>query len=271
MLNGSSCVAVGIDGSQSATDAALWAIDEAMAREVPIRLVNVIEAAETPVTDPLGQSRQMAAAESAVRDAVAAVEATGQPVTIEAEIMRGRAVQALLEAARFAAMLCVGARGLKHATQGRIGSTAAALSRAAQCPVVIVRMHRAHGDHSRAVVIEVDDTARGSAVLQRGLEAARVRNAPVRVLTPSMHADVQAQWQRRLKEWQHRFADLEITPVSSHGDGLHYVGAHANEIQLVVVDHERRGGVSRLLGVPGNAAFRDSDCSIMVCREHDSL
>lgn len=34
-------VVVGIDGSRAALDAALWAIDEAIDRDVPLRLVHV--------------------------------------------------------------------------------------------------------------------------------------------------------------------------------------------------------------------------------------
>ena len=273
MLDGRSapCIVVGIDGSQSALDAALWAVDEAVAFGVSLRLVHVIEPADQSAGDAAEQSRLMSAAEVALRHALTAVRSTDRAVTIEAEIVRGRPVQALLEAARPAVMLCVGARGLKHATHGRIGSTAAALAATAHCPVVIVRTHRPHSGHSRAVIIEVDDTAQGGAVLQRGLDAARRRGAPVRVLTPSMHADVQSQWQRRLAEWQRRFSDLDITSVSTHSDGLHYVSAHAEEIQLLVVSRERRDGVGVLVGTPGNAALRDSDCSIMVCEPHDAL
>jgi nucleotide-binding universal stress UspA family protein len=274
MLNHSPtpCIAVGIDGSQSALDAALWAIDEAVHFGVPLRLVNVVEPAEPALNDPGDLAPRMAAAEVAVRNALTAVESTKRPVTIEAEILQGRPVQTLLEAARSALILGIGARGLKHATQGRIGSTAAALSAAAHCPVVIVRAQRPHGGHNRAVVIELDDTARGGAVLQRGLDAAKRRNAPVFVLTPArMHADVQAQWQRRLAEWQHRYSDLDITSVSTQGGGLDYIAAHADSIQLVVVSRERRNGLGALVGAPGNAALRDTDCSIMVCEPHNAL
>lgn len=270
--NSSSSIVVGVDGSQSAVDAAVWAVDEAVALGVPLRLVNVIERANQPVIDSADQPHRITGADVAVRHALAAVESTERPVTIEAEILQGRPVQALLEAARSAAMLCVGARGLKHAIQGRIGSTAAALSAAARCPVVIVRAHHPRGGQGRAVVIEVDDTTKGGAVLQRGLEAARLRGAPVRVLTPArIHDDVRAQWQRRLAEWQRRFSDLDITPVSTRRDGLDYIAAHAEEIQLVVVSRERRDGVETFVGAPGNAALRDTDCSIMVCEPHDAL
>lgn len=266
------CVIVGIDGSQSAVEAALWAIDEAVEVGVPLRLVYVIEPTGQPEIDPRDQARRVATAEVAVRYALTAVESTERPVKIEVDIHQGRPVQALLEAARSAVMLCVGARGLKHATQGRIGSTASALSAAAHCPVAIVRTHRPHSGHSRAVVIEIDDAAEVGAVLQRGLDAARRRGAPVRVLTPArMHADVQAQWQRRLAEWRRLYPDLDITSVSTQGDGLAYIAAHADSIQLVVVGRARRGGVGALVGAPGNAALRDTDCSIMVCEPHNAL
>ncbi|MCH9768951.1 MAG: universal stress protein [Actinomycetia bacterium] len=266
------CVLAGIDGSQSGLDAALWVIDETIELGVPLRLVNVIESTDAPVADPTEQARRMAAAEVAVHSALTAVEATERPVTVEVEILQGRPVQALLEAARSAMMVCVGARGLKHATHGRIGSTAAALSTAARSPVVIVRSRRPQSGFSRAVVIEIDDTARGGTVLQRGLDAATRLGAPVRVLTPArLHADVQAQWDRRLAEWHRRYADLDIVSVSNQGAALDYIAAHAEAIQLLVVDRERRGGVGPLVGAPGNAALRDTDCSIMVCEPHNAL
>ena len=44
-------VVVGIDGSRSAVDAALWAVDEAVSRDIPLRLVYAIDP-DTAGTDP---------------------------------------------------------------------------------------------------------------------------------------------------------------------------------------------------------------------------
>ena len=41
----SPAVVVGIDGSHGAVDASLWAIDEAVERDLPLRLVYAIEPA----------------------------------------------------------------------------------------------------------------------------------------------------------------------------------------------------------------------------------
>lgn len=270
--NPTSSVVVGIDGSQSAVDAALWAIGEAVERDVPLRLVYVVEPTGQAQIDPHDEARRMAAAQLAVRDAQTSVASTERPVKTEVEILQGRPVQALLEASRSARMLCVGARGLRHATHGRIGSTAAALSATAQCPVAIVRSPKPGRDQSRSVVIEIDDTAADSEVLQRGLDEAKRRGAPVRVLVSAGNqAVVHGQWERRLAEWQRRYPEVDITQVRSNGDSLDYIAAHADSIQLVVSGRGRLGGVNALVGARGNAALRDTDCSILICAPHTAL
>lgn len=267
-----SSVVVGIDGSASAVDAALWAVDEALECDAPLRFVYVIEPAEGGVVDSEDQARRVATAEVAVRYALSAVESTDKPVKIEVEILQGAVVPTLVEAARSSAMICVGVRGLRHAMHGRIGSTAGALAATAHCPVAIVRVHRPHSVRDRAVAIEINDTATGGPVLQRGLAAARRRGAPVRVLTPSrMYADMQAQWERRLAEWRHSSPDLDITSVNVRGDALDFLAENADSIQLFVTSRDRPGGIGPLVNAPGNTALRDTDCSILVCEPHNAL
>ncbi|MGP4057373.1 universal stress protein [Mycobacterium sp. 4D054] len=264
-------IVVGIDGSPAAVDAALWAIDQAVDRDVPLRLVYVIDTQDGEV-DPHDQSRRIATADVSLRHALTAVEAAQRPVKIEVEILQGRPVPTLLEAARTAAMLCVGARGLRHSTQGRIGSTATALSASAHCPVAIVRAHRPHHRQDRFVVIELNNSAASSEVMRRGLDEARRRKAPVRVLTPARpHPEARIHWDRRLAEWQRAYPDVEIVPVGDHGDTLDYLAAHGDTVQLVVAARNRPGGVAALVGPPGNAALRDTDCSILVCEPHNAL
>ena len=103
-------VVVAIDGSASAVDAALWAVDEALDRDVPLRFVYVIEPARPDVADSQEIARRLATAEVAVRYAVTAVESSETPVKMEVEILQGPVVPTLLEASRSAALLCVGAR-----------------------------------------------------------------------------------------------------------------------------------------------------------------
>ena len=111
-------VVVGIDGSRSAVDAALWAVDEAVGRDIPLRLVYAVDP-NTAGTDPHDGARELARAEVAVRYALTAVESTDKPVKIEVEILQDLPTKALLQASRRAALLCVGSMGLKHSAQGR--------------------------------------------------------------------------------------------------------------------------------------------------------
>lgn len=261
-------IVVGVDGSRAAVRAALWAVDEAVSRDIPLRLVY---AAEPDRPDP---------AEQAVRHTAQAVEATERPVKVEIDIVARRPVDALVEASRAAAMICVGAVGLKHFDRDRIGSTTIALVGAAHCPVAIVRgSERAPGPGPGWVVVALDESPDSAAVLQFGVQEARLRNAPLRVLGSwqSRHTDahdphavsdgnrmMRAQLDRRLSHWQHQYPDLDARPVAIHGSVLSYLAKHGQEIQLVVVGARNADGIEELLGPAGSAALHDTDCSVLV-------
>jgi nucleotide-binding universal stress UspA family protein len=275
---------VGIDGSRPALDAALWAIDEAVGRDIPLRLVYAIEPGESTSGDPVKAKRDLAAAESAIKHALSAVESTEQPVKIEAEILQNRPTQALLEASRGAALLCVGSVGLKHSTQGIVGVTAAALASASHCPVAVVRGH----DPVRGgwVVAELDARDSSDAVLQCGLDEARLRNAPLRVLTTwqSRFTDIydcravaegnriaKAELDRRLAQWKKRSAAVEVQTVAVHGNTLNYLAKNAGTIQTLVIGRDRAHGIREFLGPPGFAALHEAGCSVLICEPRNVL
>jgi nucleotide-binding universal stress UspA family protein len=284
-ISPSPAVVVGIDGSRSAVDAALWAVDEAVARDIPLRLVYAIDPA-CAGTDPRDAARDLARAEVAIRHAFTAVESTDQPVKIEVEILQARPTQALLTASRWAAMLCVGSMGLKHCAEGRIGSTAAALASSSRSPVAIVRGHDPLRAEHQWVVAEVDESAASEGVLRRALEEAQLRDAPLRVLTTwqSRFTDVhdgnavadgnrlaRAQLDRRLTQWKKRFPDLDVRAVAVHGSTLNFLSKNASSIQLLVVGHERAHGINALVGPPGYAALHNAECSVLICEPQNVL
>ena len=280
------CVVVGIDGSKTALDAALWAVDEAVSREIPLRLVYAIDPGSACGADTQDAARDLATAEVAVRYAFTAVEATDKPVKIEVEILQEPPSEALREASRSAAMLCVGSMGLKQNPDGRMGSTAAALASSAPCPVAIVRAHDPHVARQQWVVAEVNESPASSGVLRRALEEAQLRNAPVKVLTSwqSRFTDIhdpaavaggnrlaQAQLNRRLAEWTERYPDLDIQAVAVHGNTIAYLTKNANSIQLLVIGHERARGIRELVGPPGYAALHSGGCSVLICEPQNVL
>jgi nucleotide-binding universal stress UspA family protein len=274
-------VVVGIDGSRTAVDAALWAVDEAISRDVPLRLVYAIEPAGS---DPHDTARELARAEVAVQYAVTAVESTDKPVKIEVEILQDRPSRVLVEASRWAALVSVGSMGLKHSAQGRVGSTAAALASSARCPVAVVRGHDPVRAEHQSVVAEVDESAVTDGVLRRALDEAQLRNAPLRVLMAreSRYTDAHdgnaradgdrlahAHLDRRLAQWKKRYPDLDVQAVAVHGSTLNYLSKNADSIQLLVVGHERAQGITALLGPPGYAALHNANCSVLICEPHN--
>lgn len=94
-------IIVGIDGSHAAITAALWGVDEAISRAVPLRLVSVIKPTHPSPDD---YDRDLAHAERSLREAQSAVEAAGKLVKIETDIPRGPAGPVLVEASRDAEM-----------------------------------------------------------------------------------------------------------------------------------------------------------------------
>lgn len=275
-------IVVGIDGSRSAVDAALWAVDEGLSRDIPLRLVCVIAPEETAASG----IRDVRTAESTLRDAVAALESTDKPVKIEYEIVHGQPVHALSAACRGSAMLCVGAAGLANSGHGRIGSTAAALAATAQCPVAIVTAHHPPPVGQGWVVAEVNESPARDVTLRRAAEEASLRHARLCVVTTwlSRYTDIhdgnavtdgnrlaKARLDRRLSEWRRRYPDLDIQAVAAHGSFVNYLARHAGSIQLVVVSHDRANGIGELVGPRGRGALRDTSCGILICEPQNVL
>ena len=267
-------VVVGVDGSRAATRAALWAIDEAVSRDMPLRLITAVG---TDGTDRV-------AATAAARSVADSVRAADPAVRVDIDVVAGTPVDALVEASRTAAMVCVGAVGIHHFDHDRVGSTAAALAAGAHCPVAIVRGPvrgtvrgpvRPAPDRPGWVVAALDPTPDSAAVLQFAVGEARLRAAPLRVLgawqshgpdaTPAPEGSslVHAQLDRRLAQWRHRYPDLDVAPVTVHGTLLGYLAGNAAAVQLVVVGSGNAQAVGELLG-PAGLTGLDGDCSVVV-------
>ncbi|MBS4729322.1 universal stress protein [Mycobacterium sp. SM1] len=265
-------VVVGVDGSRAALRAALWAVDEAVDRGLPLRLLCAIAG-----TDPGDATRGRARGELAVREVSTVVEAGGTPVRIEIDITAGPAVSALVRASRSAALVCVGAVGLGHFQTGRVGSTAAALAVSAHCPVAIVRGDtRPFPSRGQWIVVEADEAPDNEVVVEAAVSEARLRNAPLRAIgcwrAPSIdrQAVIEGDWRirarltRRLAPWRRRYPDLRIEPIVVHGTILDYLAQNAAGVQLLVMGAHDRHLVAEVVGPAGNAALGDSDCVVLV-------
>jgi len=275
-------IVVGIDGSKAAICGALWAVDEAVSREVPVHLLYAIEEGVALEAEPEALAHKLATAETALRRAVTAIEATAQPVKIETEIAQGPAIRSLIGASASAAMVCVGAVGLRHFRPGRVGSTAAALAISAQCPVAIIRDH-----HNRprqpvhGIVVEVDKSPDNGLLLGVAMEEARLRNATLHAIIcrRTVSGDTAAEGEgdrraladldRQLARWKHRYPDLGVESVAIHGTLMEYLAYNHRSVQLLIVGAHNREHLKELIGPVGSAILQDADCSLLIVnRQH---
>jgi nucleotide-binding universal stress UspA family protein len=279
-------IVVGIDGSKAAVNAALWAVDEAVSRDIPLRLLYAIEPEDDRHARPERAARRLAIAENAVRYAFMAVEAAEKPVKIEVEITQERAIASLVRASASAAMVCIGAVGAYHFQPGRVGSTAAALPLSAHCPVAIIR---GQGDRTAPlahwIVVDEQGSADNGVLLGIAVEEARLRNSPLRAITcrqtvccdigdedASAEADhrIEANLGRRLARWTRRHPDLAVETTAVHGNLLDYLAENVRAVQLVVVSARDHKNMEQLVGPMGNAVLHNGGCSLLIV-DHQHL
>ncbi len=262
------CVVVGIDGSRSALDAALWGVDEAVSRDIPLRQLYAIDPDDSHDTEEA--ARDLARAEIAVRYAFTAVEATEKPVKIEVEILQTRPVDALIRASSYAALLCLGDTGIHGRSGTRLGSTAAAVATSARCPVAIIRGFDPQPAEKRWVVVELDEQVPDAAVLRQASDEALLRRSPLRVLPAgptrgSARGDQPADaLERHLAECHQRYPELDIETVVVGTSPSRYLAEYADWIQLLVVSRERTHGIADLFNSPGYPQLPEACCSVLI-------
>jgi nucleotide-binding universal stress UspA family protein len=273
----SASVVAGIDGSRVAVRAALWAVDEAVCRDVPLRLICAIPPDATAQIDPQNEARKLATAELAVRYAFMAVESTEKPVKIEVEIIQGSPSRTLLDASRSAALICVGAVGLTHSAPGGVGSTATTLASSAHCPVAIIRGEVRRATPGRGVVVvHVGTSPDDGAVLQAAFEQARLRGMRLHAVT-AWHSrpgdvhdnvdvargnhDLRAQLDRLVEPWARRYPDVEVSSAVVRGGLLAHLAGNSDSIQLIATS---TNVVPELTAPAGMAVLQGKDCSVLI-------
>ncbi|MGB8403888.1 MAG: universal stress protein [Mycobacterium sp.] len=277
----STAVVVGVDGSRWSVDAALWATDEAVSRDVPLRLLYVVEPRTHGAFDTEQAARDLACADVSVRRILVAVESTEKPVKIEWEVLQGEPTRVLLTAARSADLVCVGSLGIAHSTGRRLGSTATALSTSAQCPVAIVRSEQRWSTQPRHVVAEIDESPDSADILDAGISEARLRGAPLTVLATwqSELDDIQesgkdekacARLEKRLARYRLANPEVAFNPVAVRGTTMNYLDRHADSIQLLIVGRSRRCGLGEIVGSAHTTAH-PIGCSVLICQHHHRL
>lgn len=269
ILPGASVV-VGIDGSKAAIHAAEWAVDEAVARDLSLRLVCVVGLGTEAGLSPNEIELDIQYAESVLRQACAAIEATGKDVKVDTAILRGAPGDVLLAESRTAELVCVGSSGIGEVARRLVGSTATTLATEASCPVAIIRHHITDsGSDRRWIATAVTVSADSGEILLAAMQEARLRHAPVLAigvwqedfgLTPYDELD------RLLESWRQRFPDVSVHPVTTRSGLVQYLNQENDLVAMVVVGEDEAHRVAQIVGPHSHPIVGHPECSVLVVR-----
>ena len=293
-------VAVGVDGSDQARHAALWAAGEARSRGVPLLVVHAIDLpmTEVPPIEPADFAERAQRAGSELVTAAAAEIARAYPeVAVAAETSLHAPVTRLAELGADGDLVVTGTHGRGGIVGKLLGSVSRALASQASGPLVVVRGPE-------------PETARGPVVLGLGatpsesgiefaFDAARRYGAPLRVVrswTPPMpltglglpgastiglgglgaftgpegqdsEADEATDAEQAIESARLRYQDVEVEVVAPIGDAVPVLTEVAAGARLIVVGaHRHRGPLAFGSGYVVDGLLSHSPVPVAVVR-----
>jgi nucleotide-binding universal stress UspA family protein len=271
-------IVVGIDGSQAAIRAALWAADEALSRDVPLRLVHVIDVDDEVDRDLDGDPAVVAGdwpeterGMASLRAASAAVRETGRHLDVETQILWGEIDRVLIKESEVATMVCVGSVGIAPICHEILGSTAATVVEQAHSPVAVIRTpHAAPTSEPDWIVAVVDDTIESDGVGDYALAEARLRRAPVLALGVSRDGHHEVHYddlERRVGAWRHDHPYVHIYPVAVPTDAAAFLAQHDElSVQLTVLGATASDQAPAIVGPHRPSRRAHGQCSVLVVR-----
>lgn len=283
-------VVVGVDGSESALMAVLWAAREAVRRRLPLRLVHAFSWPNTRhFGDPgLGFDYQevlLRAAHEQVSAAADAAAAAAPGVELERQVAAGYPIPILEAESRRARLLVLGHRGLGGVAGLLLGSVTVALAACAACPVVVVRGAQPLDASPRLpVVVGVDGTPNSEAAVAFAFGAADARRVPLvavhtwwdSVVDPALdplldwdaiEAEEGAVLAERLAGWGEKYPDVTVRRIVTRDRPAHGLLEQARGAQLLIVGSRGRGTFSGLLlGSVSHALLHHAPCPVVIVR-----
>jgi nucleotide-binding universal stress UspA family protein len=287
-------IVVGIDGSPVSKVAVDWAARTAALREVPLKLVHVLNPPvvmafpEVPI--PAGylewqseEGRTLLAAAVTTAEESALLIGKG-PIAVTTEMVAGPSVPTLVDESTRAQMVVVGCRGRNALARGLLGSVSIGLVHHAKCPVAIIHDEDPLMPHPSMapVVVGVD----GSPVSERAVEIAFEEASFRGVDLVAVHAwsdtgvfefpgvdwsalqsGAEETLSERLAGWQERYPDVLVRRVVVADRPAHQLLEQAQSAQLLVVGSHGRGGFSGMvLGSVSTAVINAARMPVLVAR-----
>ncbi|HKI43598.1 MAG TPA: universal stress protein [Mycobacterium sp.] len=247
-------VVVGVNGSPAAANGAKWAVDEAVGRQLPLRLVYVIARRDAHnATAP--SDWEIERGEMALSQAHSAVLSEGKHVEVETAILSGDPAQVLIDESQCAAMVCVGTARRGWASDGLLGPTATGLVARAHCPVAVIRTNPDGSPTALGVIaVVLNDDPDNDEVVHQAMEEGRRRHATVR------------QIDRRLDSWVRRYPDVHVQTVAAGTGSKPGDKMASSAIELAVVGSAESEQIAGLATPNCHPIVGYPDCSVLVVR-----
>jgi nucleotide-binding universal stress UspA family protein len=271
-------IVVGIDGSESAGQAVLWAAQEAARRDVALTVVHV-----APATGPRAHEAVQVQARRWLADAETVARRVAPAVAVSTQLLVGSVVESLVAVSVWADTLVLGTRGLGGFTGLLLGSTAIGVTPRARCPVVVVR---AAGAQTGPIVVGVDGGSAEEATEWAFAEAA-LRNAqlvavhtwtegalshgwdtaPYVIDFATLNDSMRSMLSDRMTQWREKFPTVRLEVVTALDNSARALVEQSRHAQLVVVGTRGHGALAgALLGSTSHALLHHCVCPVAVVR-----
>lgn len=285
-MSGESTIVVGIDGSESADRAVVWAAVTAAGRDFGLRIVTAVDLPPHLNHKQVEDFRAVAGSRLVAAQVLARETVDGSSISISTEALDGKVVDVLLSESERSAMVVIGASGLGESDAGLLGSASIGLSAHASSPVVVVRGRSIDGlpPALGPVVVGVDGSSINQAAVATAFDEASWRRTPLIAVhvwsdlslaqtsgVPDEWEDIAASEEAVLAEslagWQEKYPDVEVRRIVAKDRPVRVIGQLSEQASLIVVGNRGRGGFTgMLLGSTSYALIHTADCPVLVAR-----
>ncbi|WP_418955598.1 universal stress protein [Streptomyces tritici] len=272
-------ITAGLDGSPESLAATQWAAQEALRREVPLRLLRAWSIDEDPRTRVVDAATARTWGERTLSIAERRLRGRHPGLEVETKWVAGDPVEELCTAAEEAELLVLGSRGLGGLAGFLAGSVSLAVLGRTRRPVVLVRPHdplEPEEERTGEVVVGLDVSAASDELLAFGFAAADRYGCALRVVhrwavpalygpdmagaLPLLMTEVAADTRRALDEalapWTEKFPDVAVVRDCRQGRPAQDLMELSHDARLVVVGRKvRRSRIGTHIGAVTHAVL----------------
>ncbi|WAM19351.1 universal stress protein [Rhodococcus sp. JS3073] len=286
-------IVVGTDGSPSALQAVSWAAKEAALRNSPLTVLTTtlrpgVYGAPVGLPASFFEEEELEAKKRLARAGEVAADAVpGHSLEIHTVLGTETPAGELLEHAKSARMVVVGANRQGVIERMFLGSVSSAVATHAQCPVAVIRglPDTDINDLAGPVVVGVDGSAHTEPAVSMAFEEAALRHTELvavhawsDVNIPFAFEDGDPVWMQIVKDetaqlseslagHAEKYPDVTIHPVVVMDQPAHSLREQAENAQLLVVGSRGRGGfASMLLGSTTRTLMNSVNRPLLIVR-----